>query len=83
MSDKVELRLSEDHANFLTNNAGTTNVEKAIMSTLTVEMLKLKLSELVPLLTDMHKEEFRRFVAKKFRLEIPNAGNEEENTKQE
>ena len=65
---KFELNLPEEHINFLLQNSGSADVQKALVSNLTLEMLKAKMSELVPMLADNHKEEFRQFLMKKFRF---------------
>ena len=69
MMSEIKLNLSEEQIAFLQKTAGSENVEAILTSQVSLGIVKNKLVEYVPQLTEKDKEELREFVAKKFRLQ--------------
>lgn len=74
--ENLQINLPKEHLEYLMQKSGADSFEKAVTSTISIEMLKNKFLELVPLLSESHKDEFRSFVAKKFRLKIEDSKSE-------
>lgn len=79
---EIKLNLSEEQIAFLQKTAGSENVEAILTSQVSLGIVKNKLVEYVPQLTEKDKEELREFVAKKFRLQpIENTSSGNTSTK--
>lgn len=70
-TETLELKLTKEQMEYIIQQSGAKNAEEALISNINLNMIKEKIVQIVPQLSDAHKDDLKKFIAKKFQLEIP------------
>lgn len=70
-TNTFEIQLTQEQMEYILKQTGAKNASEGLVSNINLELIKAQLLELVPQLTELHKDDLRNFLAKKFKLEIP------------
>lgn len=70
-TNTFEIQLTQEQMEYILKQTGAKNASEGLVSNINLELIKAQLLELVPQLTELHKDDLRHFLAKKFKLEIP------------
>ena len=76
--NNIELKLTQEQIYYLLAQSGAKTPGEALISGINLDLIKTKLVELVPQLSDTHKEELKLFLVKKFQLEAKVATKQQE-----